>query len=36
MQTPEARLVQLQSLHDRGLLTDAEYAEQRHRILDEL
>ena len=36
VQTPEARLVQLQSLHDRGLLTDAEYAEQRHRILDEL
>ena len=36
VQTPEARLVQLQSLHDRGLLSDAEYAEQRHRILDEL
>ncbi len=36
VQTPEARLLQLQSLHERGLLTDAEYAEQRHRILDEL
>jgi hypothetical protein len=34
--TPEARLVALQGMHDRGLLTDAEYTEQRHRILDEL
>jgi hypothetical protein len=33
---PEARLVQLKSLHDRGLLTAEEYAEQRQRILDEL
>jgi hypothetical protein len=35
-QTAEARLVQLKGLHDRGLLTAEEYAEQRHRILDEL
>ena len=35
-QTPDARLAQLKSLHDRGLLTADEYAEQRHRILDEI
>jgi putative oligomerization/nucleic acid binding protein len=34
--TPEARLVRLESLHERGLLTADEYAEQRRRILDEL
>lgn len=34
--TPEARLAQLTSLRDRGLLTDEEYAEQRRRILDEI
>ena len=34
--TPEARLRELQTLHERGLLTEQEYAEQRHRILDEL
>ncbi len=34
--TPESRLVQLQSLHDHGLLTAEEYAEQRQRILGEL
>jgi hypothetical protein len=35
-QTPEARLLELTSMHERGLLTDEEYAEQRHRILDEI
>ena len=35
-QTPEARLAKLQSLHESGLLSADEYAEQRHRILDEL
>jgi hypothetical protein len=35
-QTPDARLLQLKSLHDRGLLTADEYAEQRRRILDEI
>jgi hypothetical protein len=35
-ETPEARLEKLQVLHDKGLLTPEEYAEQRHRILDEL
>jgi hypothetical protein len=35
-QTPEARLVQLQDLHDRGLLTTEEYAAQRQRVLGEL
>jgi Short C-terminal domain len=35
-QTPETRLAQLQALHERGLLTADEYAEQRHRILDEI
>jgi hypothetical protein len=34
--TPEARLEKLQTMHERGLLTAEEYAEQRHRILDEL
>jgi hypothetical protein len=34
--TPEARLLQLKSLHERGLLTVEEYTEQRQRILDEL
>jgi hypothetical protein len=34
--TPEARLAKLQALHAGGLLTEAEYAEQRHRILDEI
>jgi Short C-terminal domain len=36
VQTPETRLTQLKGLHDRGVLTAEEYAEQRHRILDEL
>lgn len=36
VQTPEARLAQLQTLQERGLLTADEYAEQRHRILDEI
>jgi hypothetical protein len=35
-QTPEARLLELKTLQERGLLTDEEYAEQRHRILDEI
>ncbi|MCW2799831.1 MAG: hypothetical protein JWQ70_1303 [Aeromicrobium sp.] len=35
-QTPEARLAQIKGMHDRGLLTAEEYAEQRHRILDEI
>ena len=34
--SPEARLAQLTSLHERGLLTEDEYAEQRRRILDEI
>jgi len=34
--TPEARLAKLDALRAGGLLTDAEYAEQRHRILDEI
>lgn len=34
--TPEARLEKLQAMHERGLLTVDEYAEQRHRILDEI
>jgi hypothetical protein len=34
--TPEARLTRLQGLHDHGLLTAEEYAEQRERILGEL
>ncbi len=34
--TAEDRLGRLRSLHERGLLTTEEYAEQRHRILDEL
>jgi hypothetical protein len=36
VETPEARLAKLQTLHDRGLLTAEEYAEQRHRILNQL
>jgi hypothetical protein len=36
VQTPEARLAQLLALHERGLLTADEHAEQRHRILDEI
>jgi len=32
----EARLAQLKGLHDRGLLTNDEYAEQRQRILDQI
>ncbi|MGA8245659.1 MAG: SHOCT domain-containing protein [Nocardioides sp.] len=36
VQTPEARLARLQSLHERGLVTADEYAEQRRRILDEI
>jgi hypothetical protein len=36
VQPAEARLLQLKSLHDRGLLTADEYAAQRQRILDEL
>jgi hypothetical protein len=36
VETPEARLGKLQALHEKGLLTPEEYAEQRHRILDEL
>jgi Short C-terminal domain len=35
-QTVESRLAKLQALHESGLLTADEYAEQRHRILDEL
>ena len=35
-QTTESRLAKLQALHESGLLTAEEYAEQRHRILDEL
>ena len=35
-ETPEARLVKLQALHDKGLVTAEEYAEQRHRILGEI
>jgi hypothetical protein len=35
-QTPEARLLELKTLQERGLLTAEEYAEQRHRILDEI
>jgi hypothetical protein len=34
--TAEARLAQLKGLHDRGLLTNDEYAEQRQRILDQI
>ena len=34
--TPEARLAKLDALRAGGLLTDAEYAEQRHRILDQI
>ena len=34
--SPEARLLQLKALHERGLLTADEYAEQRSRILGEL
>lgn len=34
--TPESRLEQLKGMHDRGLLTNEEYAEQRRRILDEI
>jgi len=34
--TPDARLAELTSLHDRGLVTDEEYAAQRRRILDEI
>ncbi len=34
--TPEARLKKLQTLHEQGLLTADEYAEQRHRILDQI
>jgi hypothetical protein len=36
VQTPEARLKHLQAMHESGLLTPEEYAEQRHRILDEI
>lgn len=36
VQSPDVRLAQLQALHDRGVLTADEYAEQRHRILDEI
>lgn len=35
-QTPEVRLAHLQALHERGLLTAEEYAEQRRRILNEI
>ncbi len=35
-QTLETRLLQLQALHDRGLLTAEEHAEQRRRILDQI
>ena len=35
-QTPEARREKLKSLHDRGLLSAEEYAEQRHRILEDI
>jgi hypothetical protein len=34
--TTESRLEQLKALHDRGLLTAEEYAEQRQRILDQI
>ena len=33
---PEARLAQLTALHDSGLITAEEYAQQRHRRLDEI
>ena len=35
-QTPEERLATLEWMHQRGLVTDEEYAEQRRRILDEI
>ena len=35
-ETPQARLEKLSTLHELGLLTADEYAEQRHRILDEI
>ncbi len=35
-QSPEDRLAKLTSLHERGLLSADEYAQQRQRILDEL
>ena len=34
--TPEARLAKLDALRAGGLVSEAEYAEQRHRILDEI
>ena len=35
-ETPETRLLELQALRDKGLVTDEEYAEQRRRILGEI
>jgi hypothetical protein len=35
-ETPQARLEKLSTLHGLGLLTADEYAEQRHRILNEI
>ena len=36
VQTTEVRLMHLRAMQERGLLTPEEYADQRHRILDEV